>query len=86
MRVLLVEDESALRDGLKQALNAAGYAVDTAGNGVTPRRRQPRFPTPWCRPNFAPQRFRGAHLARERTGAVIILTRGAAEGAGLQAG
>jgi DNA-binding response OmpR family regulator len=34
MRVLLVEDESALRDGLKQALNAAGYAVDTAGNGV----------------------------------------------------
>jgi DNA-binding response OmpR family regulator len=34
MRVLVVEDESALRDGLKQALNAAGYAVDTADNGV----------------------------------------------------
>jgi len=34
MRVLVVEDESALRDGLKHALNAAGYAVDTADNGV----------------------------------------------------
>lgn len=34
MRVLVVEDESALRDGLKQALKAAGYAVDTADNGV----------------------------------------------------
>jgi DNA-binding response OmpR family regulator len=34
MRVLVVEDDAGLRDGLKQALNAAGYAVDTADNGV----------------------------------------------------
>ncbi|MGE0082410.1 MAG: response regulator transcription factor [Thiohalomonadaceae bacterium] len=34
MRVLVVEDDSGLRDGLKQALNAAGYAVDVADNGV----------------------------------------------------
>jgi DNA-binding response OmpR family regulator len=34
MRVLLVEDDVALRDGLKQALNTAGFAVDTAGDGV----------------------------------------------------
>lgn len=34
MRVLVVEDDGALRAGLKQALNAAGYAVDVADNGV----------------------------------------------------
>jgi two-component system OmpR family response regulator len=34
MRLLLVEDEEVLRNGLKQALHGAGYAVDTADNGV----------------------------------------------------
>ena len=34
MRVLLIEDDVALRDSLKQALNAAGFAVDTASDGV----------------------------------------------------
>lgn len=34
MRLLLVEDDAALRDSLKAALNRAGYAVDTANNGI----------------------------------------------------
>ncbi len=33
MRLLLVEDEPALRRQVAQALGDAGYAVDTAGNG-----------------------------------------------------
>lgn len=33
MRLLVVEDDAALRAGLKQALEHAGYAVDTADNG-----------------------------------------------------
>lgn len=34
MRLLLVEDDKGLRDGLTQALHGAGYAVDTADNGI----------------------------------------------------
>ena len=34
MRVLVVEDESALQDQLVELLRRAGYAVDTAGDGV----------------------------------------------------
>ena len=34
MRVLVVEDESALQDQLVELLRHAGYAVDTAGDGV----------------------------------------------------
>jgi len=34
MRLLVVEDEPELRRRLKQALGAAGYAIDTADNGV----------------------------------------------------
>src|SRR5689334_23542325 len=34
MRVLVVEDESRLAAGLKSALEAAGYAVDVAGDGA----------------------------------------------------
>lgn len=33
MRILLVEDESKMRNFLKQGLEEQGYAVDTAGNG-----------------------------------------------------
>jgi two-component system OmpR family response regulator len=33
MRILVVEDESALRDQLSAALGAAGYAVDSAADG-----------------------------------------------------
>ena len=33
MRVLVVEDEAALRDQLAGVLRQAGYAVDTAGDG-----------------------------------------------------
>ena len=33
MRVLIVEDEAALRDSLKADLSAAGFAVDVAGDG-----------------------------------------------------
>lgn len=33
MRILVVEDESALRDQLAEALGRAGYAVDTAAHG-----------------------------------------------------
>ena len=33
MRILVVEDESALRDQLTSALGAAGYAVDSAADG-----------------------------------------------------
>jgi two-component system, OmpR family, response regulator len=33
MRILVVEDESALRDQLSGALGAAGYAVDSAADG-----------------------------------------------------
>src|SRR5258708_33256821 len=33
MRVLIVEDEPDLLDGLARALRRAGYAVDTAGDG-----------------------------------------------------
>ncbi|MEW6330647.1 MAG: response regulator transcription factor [Pseudomonadota bacterium] len=33
MRLLVVEDDAALRAGLEQGLAQAGYAVDTAGNG-----------------------------------------------------
>jgi two-component system OmpR family response regulator len=33
MRILVVEDESALRDQLTSALGAAGYAVDVAADG-----------------------------------------------------
>ncbi len=34
MRLLLVEDDTALREGLKQAFKAAGYVVDCADNGI----------------------------------------------------
>jgi two-component system OmpR family response regulator len=34
MRILVVEDEPALRDQLTQALGQAGYAVDTASDGL----------------------------------------------------
>src|SRR3979490_2525892 len=33
MRVLVVEDEAALRDSLKERLGAAGFSVDVAGDG-----------------------------------------------------
>jgi two-component system response regulator PhoP len=33
MRVLVIEDEAALRDGLKADLTAAGHTVDTAADG-----------------------------------------------------
>src|SRR5918993_872153 len=33
MRVLIVEDEAALRDQLTSALGASGYAVDSAADG-----------------------------------------------------
>ena len=33
MRVLVVEDESALRDSLSEAFRAQGYAVDASGDG-----------------------------------------------------
>jgi two-component system, OmpR family, response regulator PhoP len=33
MRILLVEDEAAIRDGLKARLAAVGFNVDTAGDG-----------------------------------------------------
>lgn len=33
MRLLLIEDDDALRDDLKRSLEQAGYAVDTADNG-----------------------------------------------------
>jgi DNA-binding response OmpR family regulator len=35
MRVLVVEDEVSLQDQLKQVLQLAGYAVDTAGDGAS---------------------------------------------------
>jgi DNA-binding response OmpR family regulator len=34
MRVLLVEDDANLREGVKQTLNSAGFAVDTAADGL----------------------------------------------------
>lgn len=34
MRLLLVEDDVLLRDSLRRALQAAGYAVDACGDGV----------------------------------------------------
>ena len=34
MRLLVVEDDVALADGLRRAFTAEGYAVDVAGNGV----------------------------------------------------
>lgn len=34
MRVLVVEDDPGLREGLRQGLKSAGYAVDTVDNGV----------------------------------------------------
>jgi two-component system, OmpR family, response regulator len=34
MRILLVEDESSLRDQLTSALSSAGYAVDSAADGA----------------------------------------------------
>ena len=34
MRLLLVEDDTTLRDDLKQSLEHAGYGVDTAADGV----------------------------------------------------
>ena len=34
MRILIVEDEPTLQAQLAEGLGTAGYAVDTAGNGV----------------------------------------------------
>ncbi len=34
MRVLVVEDETALADGIRRGLEAEGYAVDVTGDGV----------------------------------------------------
>ncbi|WP_394551991.1 response regulator transcription factor [Agromyces sp. MMS24-JH15] len=34
MRVLIVEDERRLADGMKRGLEAEGFAVDTAANGI----------------------------------------------------
>ena len=33
MRILVVEDDPVLRDGLSRSLRNAGYAVDTAQEG-----------------------------------------------------
>ena len=33
MRLLLVEDDAALREGLQQALSVQGFAVNAVGNG-----------------------------------------------------
>ena len=35
MRILVVEDEKRIADFLSRGLQGAGYAVDTAPNGVT---------------------------------------------------
>jgi two-component system OmpR family response regulator len=34
MRILIVEDEPTLQAQLAEGLSAAGYAVDTAANGI----------------------------------------------------
>lgn len=34
MRILVVEDDATLSEGLKEALDAAGYAVDAVDNGI----------------------------------------------------
>jgi len=33
MRILVVEDDAVLRDGLSRSLRKAGYAVETADEG-----------------------------------------------------
>ena len=37
MRLLLVEDDVALRDGLQQALSVQGFAVNSVGTGQQAR-------------------------------------------------
>ena len=34
MRLLVIEDEVRLAEGLKRGLEAEGFAVDVAGNGI----------------------------------------------------
>jgi DNA-binding response OmpR family regulator len=50
MRLLLVEDDVLLRDSLRRALQAAGYAVDACGDGVVAGTSRPRSSLTnwWC--------------------------------------
>ncbi len=79
MRVLIVEDESALREALKADLTAAGYMVDTASDGEEGLYAATEFPIDVAVIDLGLPKLSGLELirqlrARGRTFPVLILT------------
>lgn len=79
MRVLIVEDEAALRDALKADLTAAGYTVDTAADGEEGLYAATEFPIDVAVIDLGLPKLSGLELirqlrARGKTFGVLILT------------
>jgi DNA-binding response OmpR family regulator len=53
MRVLVVEDERRLAAAVKRGLEASGFAVDLAFDGVSARLDAAPAPRPVCAPSSA---------------------------------
>lgn len=79
MRVLVVEDEIALRDTLKSDLLAAGYTVDTAGDGEEGLYAATEYPIDVAVIDLGLPKLPGLELirqlrARGKTYPVLVLT------------
>jgi two-component system response regulator PhoP len=79
MRVLVVEDEAALRDALKSDLDAAGYTVDLAADGEEGLYIATEFPIDVAIIDLGLPKISGLDLirrlrARGKTYGVLILT------------
>src|ERR1700734_4499888 len=79
MRVLVVEDEAALREALKADLSAAGYSVDLAADGEEGLYAATEYPIDVAIIDLGLPKLSGFELIRElrargKTYGVLILT------------
>ena len=85
MRILVVDDEPAVRTSLERALSLEGYDVDLAGDGAAALDRwPPRRPTRWCSTS-ACRRVDGLEVCRrlraagDRTPVLMLTARDAVD-------
>ena len=79
MRILVVEDEDALRDSLKAQLTAAGFAVDVAANGEDGLWAGLEYPLDVAIIDLGLPKLRGLEVirrlrAQNRTFPILVLT------------